>query len=1085
MVFERLAGIVIRRKKIIITAWIVALVVSIPLAMRVDTVLEYQGIHTREEKSEVDRVNDIISEEFAGSVPNSTAIIVIQGSNVRSSDVKGFVYALESRLETPENEGDRAVYLDNVTSVYTVAEIAVNTTVNATSSTLYMIEDQASQFSIMLYLPIDMFWFSWGEVQNTSQLIYGIPTLYRVNWDSAQGNITERDEKANSSTVAYLDNMLKNASKDERDLAFGYYYTFYHYWCLNRTTDSRGRAVYAINKAVPEFASTIDNETMRDVFLDVWRYFTIDDWGSITKLSGFTYNMVKEILISSFGSQFGMISGYYDSMVSSWNKTFDTHPGITPRNRADLVVNISIPAYISSLSKDMRGFASSIYAWFNLSNYMNAAQRSRFVLEYYTGMSGLSRELVAGVYQLGRNITQKEISNFSRTWVLQHDLDHLGIPLPEGSISQFISPDNTTMRVIISFTHDAGYIAPDGATSVSKDVKTIRRITRETADTMNLHSFRVYVTGDAAFVADIERIADEDLKLIEPITFIAIVIMISIFFYSVATPWLPLGAVGVALGVSQGILFLVGFLMFKINYTVLTFLFSVLMAVGTDYAIFLIARFREEMLFGRSKEEAVRQSLIWAGESVVTSGGTVMISFMVLAFLSSSTIVRAIGLTIGLGVAISIAIALTFVPVIMLYFGDKLFWPSSGKRFKRLQKRFLKRHRMRKGYFYRAAEKSITHAPLIVIICILISVPATYIFFTESTSYDFIAAMPGSESKDGLDAMGAGFGQGEIFPTYIILRGSSPVITDRNLSMPVLWAVENLSAEILQIDNVKKVTSPTRPFGTPLELVKLADPSHPEHDALIPLVKTAIGKDNSTILITVIFKDEPLSHRSLDTSLEVSRVAREFVKNDTALSGMEIMIGGLSASVIEDHEISNREFGFMEIVVIAGIFVIMLIVLGSIALAITSILTIAMSISWSFAATMILFQETLNIPVHYLVSLILFVILMGIGMDYNVFILTRIREEVSKSQETKKAVARAVEMTGGIITALALIMGCALGVLMISNTVMLRQFGFALFAAILIDAMIVRTYLVPAIISLLGKWAWWAPGRLQRVRPKE
>jgi RND superfamily putative drug exporter len=107
---------------------------------------------------------------------------------------------------------------------------------------------------------------------------------------------------------------------------------------------------------------------------------------------------------------------------------------------------------------------------------------------------------------------------------------------------------------------------------------------------------------------------------------------------------------------------------------------------------------------------------------------------------------------------------------------------------------------------------------------------------------------------------------------------------------------------------------------------------------------------------------------------------------------------------------------------------------------------------------------------------------MGIGMDYNVFILTRVREEVAKSGETRKAVARAVERTGGIITALALIMGCALGTLMISNTGMLKEFGFALFSAILIDAMVVRTYLAPAVIAVLGRRAWWAPGKLQRVK---
>jgi RND superfamily putative drug exporter len=124
-------------------------------------------------------------------------------------------------------------------------------------------------------------------------------------------------------------------------------------------------------------------------------------------------------------------------------------------------------------------------------------------------------------------------------------------------------------------------------------------------------------------------------------------------------------------------------------------------------------------------------------------------------------------------------------------------------------------------------------------------------------------------------------------------------------------------------------------------------------------------------------------------------------------------------------------------------------------------------------------------PILWMVPLIIFVILMGIGMDYNVFILTRIREEVHKGKEIKRAVVDAVDWTGGIITALALIMAGAFGTIMLSSNAMLQQFGFALLAAVLLDAMVVRTYIVPAAVAVMGKWAWWAPGRLQRSGREE
>jgi RND superfamily putative drug exporter len=117
--------------------------------------------------------------------------------------------------------------------------------------------------------------------------------------------------------------------------------------------------------------------------------------------------------------------------------------------------------------------------------------------------------------------------------------------------------------------------------------------------------------------------------------------------------------------------------------------------------------------------------------------------------------------------------------------------------------------------------------------------------------------------------------------------------------------------------------------------------------------------------------------------------------------------------------------------------------------------------------------------------MILFVIAMGLGMDYDIFLTTRIREEVSKGKSDEKAILTAVERTGGIITACGLIMAGAFGSMMLSSTSLLQEFGFGLFFVILIDAMLVRIYLVPAIMLLLQKWNWYAPGRLQRVRREE
>jgi len=243
----------------------------------------------------------------------------------------------------------------------------------------------------------------------------------------------------------------------------------------------------------------------------------------------------------------------------------------------------------------------------------------------------------------------------------------------------------------------------------------------------------------------------------------------------------------------------------------------------------------------------------------------------------------------------------------------------------------------------------------------------------------------------------------------------------------------------------------------------------------------SVGSDNKSVLLTVVLKEQPQKASAVDFMATLRDQLADAKAGLPALSSSDILVGGSTATLYDMSLSTSEQFTNIELLVIVGIFIVLMIVLGSILLPIFAIVSIAMSITWAFAAVTLVFGTWLGLPILWIIPLILFVMLMGIGMDYNVFILTRIREEVHKGKEIKEAVVDAVDWTGGIITALALIMAGAFGSIMLSSNTMLQMFGFALALAVLLDAMVVRTYIVPAAIVLMGKWAWWAPGRLQRV----
>jgi RND superfamily putative drug exporter len=590
-----------------------------------------------------------------------------------------------------------------------------------------------------------------------------------------------------------------------------------------------------------------------------------------------------------------------------------------------------------------------------------------------------------------------------------------------------------------------------------------------------------YVTGEAAIAADLMSSSTEDLGLIEPVTIIIIIVLMGILFRSVVAEFLPLGAVAVALGISQALVFVIGSTVAQIDSNVITILFALLMGVGVDYSVFIITRYREERIKGATRDQAVHTSVAWAGESIVTSGLTVIIAFFAMA-ISSFAFVQTMGLVMGMAILVALMVSLTLIPSVLMLVGNRVFWPTTGERWKKFANNVMQKKREgNHGYFHKAATFAVKHAKLVIVVAIVVSVPATYIYLTAEPSFDMIAAMGDTESIDGMNALSEDFGAGLITPTDVVITGDAYVIENGQFDIGYLDAIENLSASIAaDTSMVQQVTGPTRPFGTPVDYHNISSMPAEQQTLLANSMLQNVGSSNKTVLLTVVLKPEPQSSEAVNYVSALRGQLAEFKMTEPYLVDSTILVGGETASLYDLSTSITEEFATIELLVIIGIFIVLMIVLGSLLLPLFAILSIAMSIVWAFALTYLVFGVWLGEPMLFIVPLILFVMLMGIGMDYNVFILTRIREEVHKGKALNRAIIDAVDWTGGIITALALIMAGAFGSLMISSNTMLMMFGFALTVAILLDAMVVRTYIVPAAMSLMGKWAWWAPGRLQR-----
>ena len=659
------------------------------------------------------------------------------------------------------------------------------------------------------------------------------------------------------------------------------------------------------------------------------------------------------------------------------------------------------------------------------------------------------------------------------------------VKMPQELVTSSVSPkSNGTMLMMLNFSKADNYTDNNGNKPIMEDVDKIRDVISGLQSDSG-SKITTYVTGSGAISQDMSNSSKSDMSYIEPITIIIIIVLMGYLFRTVLGQFLPLGAVGIAIGLSQALVYVLGSTILDINYMISTILFAILMGVGTDYSIFIITRYREERIKGATREQAVHTSVVWAGESIVTSASTVIIALAAMATANFS-FVQSMGIVLSGAIIIALLIALTLVPSILMLVGNRIFWPTTGERWKKFANNLMERKKEgNHGYFHRAATFSVGHAKVIVIAAVLVTLPTTYMFIAADTSFDFIGAMGNSESINGMKAMSNDFGAGSIQPTQVVITGPTVIYDGTNFNTTYLDAIDNITASIASESMVQKVTGITRPYGDKIDYHNLSAMPEEERAQIVSSMLQSLGKDRSSVILTVVLKEQPQSADSVGFIPTLRNDVNNAKLLQPALASATIQVGGSTASLYDLSQSTSKEFTNIEILVIVGIFLVLMVVLGSLLLPAFAVVSIAMSITWSFTLTSFLFGSVLDKPVLWLVPLILFVLLMGIGMDYNVFILTRIREEIHKGKETKQAVVDAVDWTGGIITALALIMAGAFGAMMIASNSMLQEFGFALTVAVLLDAMIVRTYIVPAVLTLMGKKAWWAPGWLQREGRKE
>ena len=597
-----------------------------------------------------------------------------------------------------------------------------------------------------------------------------------------------------------------------------------------------------------------------------------------------------------------------------------------------------------------------------------------------------------------------------------------------------ISADRTVAFANVTFD-EQGQNVPDPV------AKTLVR----TAQSAGGRGVEVAVAGQVAERADRQSFGGTGLGII-----LAAVVLVLVFG-SIFAMALPLISALVSLGSAIGIIGLLshGLKMPQFS-TELVLLIG--LGVGVDYALFIVTRHRQGLIAGQDVETSIVQAVNTSGRAVLFAGIIVCIALLGMFALGVSFL-YGLAVAAALGVALTMVAALTLLPALLGFIGPKVL--------SRRQKRELAANGPRvigsssKGFWPRWADL-IRQQPVVPgVVALAVVVVVALPFFSLRMGFSDQGNDPrGTATREAYDLLARGFGPGFNGPLQLVAVVQNP---------EQQAALDQMLAAVAAQPDVARVSSP-----------QLIPDTRGSEVALVDAYPKSSPQDAATTSLVNYLRDRT-------------------VPKSVGSTGLQVYVGGTTATFVDfSHVLSGKLWLFIATVVLLS-FLLLSMVFRSVVIPLISAAMNMLSIGAAFGILVAVFQwgHLGNVfgvnrpgPIESFLPVMLFAILFGLSMDYQVFLVTRIHEERIKSGENALGVRRGLAATGKTITAAALIMIFVFGSFILGGERVIKEFGLGLAAGIFMDAVLIRMAIVPALLTLTGESNWWFPRSLDRILPK-
>ncbi len=707
---------------------------------------------------------------------------------------------------------------------------------------------------------------------------------------------------------------------------------------------------------------------------------------------------------------------YESIFINALNQSFSYQTGATGPERVQNATQAASIAYIGMSNPLV--FTVVGTPDYNVTNYKSSLMPT--AAELLTKYSGhlVTVQVLDSVLSGAQDIGKYYVSKFGL------------LDAPSFLTQSSVSPDNSTYLITVNLNVTENYRGTNNFYPAQNATVTLKSLAQQ------YFGSSTQVTGQGAIAFDTQNLSSNS-GFVFAFTFIFLAIAVAIVLASFLTPVLALVFVSLATALGYVSIYVTGVAVGKVDFTVTYTLTAVILGVATDYFVFILSRYREELRSGKSSQEALLAATSKAGFAIIVSGITVAGSLGALSFVAD---LRTWGPVLFISILLTVAMETTLLPAVVNLIGPRLFLKRTLA--KKVSSETNGDHFFgKKSIFYRATKFSERHKFAVIGVILILAIPAVYFWFNVPTTYNFNEGLPSSlPSVQAFNTINQKFGSDLIYPNFVIVNFTqSALVGNGSLTLGAQQTLGQYAQYLLGEEGVKSVVGPMI-NGT----------------MVVPTPQSSqfVFNDGRNAYFLIFTNYDPYSKNALA------------LVNDLRQNSSQFLVGGLTSSVIDLQNYYSAAYTQLEILILVVIAIVLGLSFRSIKYPLISLSGVFISITWTTGLLYVISKYILGQDLVFLIPIVLFVILMSLGNDFTVFILSRVKEEQQKFG-FEEGLARAMVGSGSVVTALGLILAASLGSLALVPFGFLEQLGIAFMISLVLDTFIIRTFYFPSMILLL------------------